>query len=419
VEILPANWPGPGPVGTGFFIEPHHIATAAHVVEGFMSGRWDPRVLTTDRVRHELGDVIRYSADTDFVVLSLIPDRAGTPLEPVPSTPRRGTAIQVAGHFGGSGIALAEGGEYLQRSGEWSTFRSLVWVGLSGGPLFEKMSGKAIGMVVEARPREGLSRAVPIETLLARGDGSATITSASAFDPLGMGTLSASAASEHVTLPLPFRAFANEVRARRDALYDSVFSQYASAPREAFVLTGKWAPESCFVLNGEKCSCPATSASDALRLEAPKPAGGPFRNLRKRREILDSIEGAVIVRDRPMAGAPSRTLVNDAALHLDLARRGLMERKLWERIVVRDEGVFSATVEPKLSGESYEDKQGRMWVKRSWSLPDTDFVIVSMGRDLSDSHVVLMQAVPQAYEHGAWRQVELVADYGYACAGDR
>lgn len=406
VEILSTSSPNPGQVGTGFFIEPYHFATAAHVLDGFLSGRWEPKLLVPGRWRAPgIGDVVRYSADEDFAVLSLSPEVEGVAVD-VPKLPSGSTAVRYGGHVPPVGIGFAQG-TLRERSEDSIRFEGPVWQGISGGALFEAESGGVLGMVVEWK--NGLSRAVPIETLESSKGSDVVISVASALHPLDMDVLDDEPLTEHFSLPLPYRMFGDQLRSHRDALYVSIFSRYASTPAKAFTLSGPWANEGCEFLNGRKCDCPAPLLDGAPKIVAPQ----PYENALDSGLLVYNLQGAVVVRDQ--RARRFRSLTKKAGLHRDLAQMGLQEPVIAYRIGYRDAQALDTTALKKSADQTYTDKQNRTWIARIWSLLGTDWVLVSLGRDLADSHLVLLQAVPQEYENGALGQLEFIANYAYAC----
>ena len=407
-----------GVVGTAFAIGPNEFVTAAHTIDQVIGSRFArPLLMDSKRAGYEIADILHYSQQEDYVVFSLVNPPPVTPLE-IRRDESGQQAVYFAGRRAGGGIVITRG-TFLGRTPEvesgrfnWLRFKSRIWPGVSGGPLFDE-SGEVIG-IVRARARDGdANYAVPIGLVPAGPPDRAQLHSLELLKPLGPAMMSDMPFEGEIPLPMPYEAFATELVRQRAQYFDRTVGGPLRASGN-FVVTGRGAAAVCTLINGEDCQCKRQPDVNGVLLMDEPDADARLRRVGKGGEATQVVAGVVVVRgsnakrSRATAGDSS----SDALAHLKLALKG--EPDLDSELAA---AARSADVEIADLDDTYEDFHGRTWRMRAWPLAGEDLKIVSLGRDLPTGRVALMRIVPTAATYGALLQLKFVSNLAYyGCA---
>ncbi|WP_077036252.1 serine protease [Pelomonas sp. KK5] len=172
------------PIGTAFSIGSGRYATAMHVLSAaFGDSRGEPMLRDAGGNVYPIGQIVKGSADQDFVVFTL----AKSPGHPVAlelqASPELNETVYAVGNALGEGIVVREG-NYTSDTPEeeggrwqWQRFSAPISGGNSGGPLLDGQ-GRVIGIVRAMRSSENtLNFAVPIRLVTAAPDQVFTVDS--------------------------------------------------------------------------------------------------------------------------------------------------------------------------------------------------------------------------------------------------
>jgi hypothetical protein len=408
-----------GVVGTAFAIGPNEFVTAAHTLDQIIGSRFaTPVLMDAKRNGYQIADILHYSQQQDYVVFSLVNPPHVTPLE-VRRDEAGQRAVFFAGRRSGGGIVITRG-QFLGRTPEdesgqfdWLRFKSRIWAGVSGGPLFDE-SGEVIG-IVRARARDGdANYAVPIALLPSGPSDRAQLHSLDLLKPLGPYALSADTTFQgEIPLPMSYEAFARELVRQRAQYFDRTVGGALEASRGGFVIDGRGAASVCNLMNGEPCECKARRDVNGVLLMDEPDADSRARRANTNSGATQVVAGVAVVRVSSNRTSGSKdSLSSDPLAHLKLALRGEPDIDSELSAAARHADIEAADLD-----ETYEDFHGRSWRMRAWPLAGADLKIVSLGRDLPDGRVALMRIVPTAATYGALLQLKFVSNLVYyGCA---
>jgi hypothetical protein len=406
-----------GVVGTAFAIGPNQFVTAAHTLDQIIGSRFArPVLMDSKRVGYQIADILHYSQQQDYVVFSLVSPPSVTPLGLRRDDGKEG-AVYFAGRRSGGGIVITRG-TFVGRTREtesgqfdWLRFKSRIWAGVSGGPLFDE-SGEVIG-IVRARARDGdANYAVPIALLPSGSPDRAQLHSLELLKPLGPSVLSDKPFDGEIPLPMPYDAFARELVRLRAQYFDRTVGVSLEAIRGGFVIAGRGADSVCDLINGERCQCKAQRDVKGVLLMDEPDADARARHANTGAGVTQVVAGVVVVREGGRHASTKVGFSKDALAHLKVALKG--EAALASELPA---SARHADIEVADVDEDYEDFHGRTWQVRAWPLANEDLKIVSLGRDLPDGRVALVQIVPTAAAYGALLQLKFVGNLNYyGCA---
>ena len=403
-----------GVVGTAFAIGPNEFVTAAHTLDQIIGSRFArPVLMDSKRVGYQIADILHYSQQQDYVVLSLVNPPHVTPLE-VRRDEAAQHAVFFAGRRSGGGIVITRG-QFVGRTPEvesgqfdWLRFKSRIWAGVSGGPLLDE-SGEVIG-IVRARARDGdANYAVPIALLPSGQPDRAQLHSLELLKPLRPLALADAPFEGEIPLPMPYDAFAHELVRQRAQYFDRTVGASLEAIRGGFAIDGRGAAAVCNLINGADCQCKARRDVNGVLLMDEPDADARSRRANSAGGATQVVAGVVVVRVGDNRNSSRKVgLATDALAHLKLALKGEPDLESDLAATAR-----RADIEVADLNDTYEDFHGRTWQLRAWPLADEDLKIVSLGRDLPDGRVVLMRIVPTAAMYGALLQLKFVSNLSY------
>ncbi len=166
------------PVGTAFSIGHGRYVTAMHVLFAvFGDTRGEPLLRDAGGNVYPIGQIVKGSADKDFVVFTLAKAPSTAAAFDIEEKPQLNETVYAVGNALGEGIVVREG-NYTSDTPEdengrwqWLRFSAPISGGNSGGPLLDD-KGRVIGIVRAKRVSENtLNFAVPIALVTGAADG--------------------------------------------------------------------------------------------------------------------------------------------------------------------------------------------------------------------------------------------------------
>ncbi|NJO12963.1 MAG: trypsin-like peptidase domain-containing protein [Gammaproteobacteria bacterium] len=159
------------PIGTAFAIGPNEYVSAAHVFAAAVGSQYGDPVLRDEQRRiYEIDRILKFSMHEDFIVFSLRDPPAVKPLA-LNRKPELNGVVYAIGNALGDGIVIRDGlytsdtPEDINGRWKWLRFSAAASPGSSGGPLLDA-SGKVMGVVLAASPKENLNYAVSIDQVI-------------------------------------------------------------------------------------------------------------------------------------------------------------------------------------------------------------------------------------------------------------
>jgi serine protease Do len=402
-------------IGTAFAIGPNEFVTAAHLfTEAIGGGFGRPVLMDSNQVGHQVGDILQFSEQQDYVVFSLERPAGVKPLA-IRRDEQTTRDLYVAGWRSGRAIAIEHATfSSLTRDEEsgkfdWLRFSGPVWSSAGGGPVLDD-SGHVIG-IVQGRSRNAEANyAVPMSAVPVGAPESARIHSTEMLRSLMPAVSSIEPLEGEIPLPMSFEKFSHELQQLRVAYFDRVVGPLLEATRRNFLLTGEGAADVCNLLNGKNCECKARAGtSGTLVLDSPR-ADELIQRVNTDEDVSETIAGIVLFRPRSssVGGSHRHDLSSDAFLHLSLALKGQASPNL----PLATSANLVSRVAPD-QDRVYVDFHDRAWSMRTWSLPNRDLAMISLARKLPDGYVVLTRTVPSALSYAAVLQVKFVANLVY------
>jgi serine protease Do len=403
-------------VGSAFAIGPNEFVTAAHLFTEAIGGEFDrPKLIDSDHIGYQIGDLLRFSEQQDYVVFSLEHPPLVRPLTIRPDE-QSARDVYFAGWRSGNSVVIERGAfSGLTRdkeSGEfdWLRFSGQVWGSVGGGPVLDDV-GHVIGIVQGRSLDAGANYAVPISLLSVGSPEIARIHATEMLRSLMPAVSSVEPLKGEIPLPMTFEKFAHELQELRSAYFDRTIGPLLEATRSNFVLTGAGAADVCNLLNGRDCECKSrTGISGMLVVDNPR-TDELIQRVSSGEDVSEKIAGVVILRTRPdrVARAHGHDLSSDSLLHLSLALKGQPGPN--PSVTISTKIASRSSADQDLS---YVDFHGRSWYMRTWPLGNRDLAVISLARELSDGYVVLTRVVPAALTYAAVLQVKFIANVVYS-----
>ncbi len=384
--------------GSAFCIGDGQLATAAHVFDQALGGRFDSPFVR-DRAGHAypVDRILRYSTRDDFVVFT-VAGLPALPARPHNTTREIGSTLYLAWRRGDGDIAFGST-QYRGRSttaafgrDDWIQFGPAPGHGASGAALLDN-EGRIVGLI----SRRGSERAdaqgfaAPIQLLDDASTDWADITMRDPLRVLDMPSERNLPLLGGIPLPAPLARFEKHMREVRSTYFAHTLPYSLS-------LAGVNAPMRD-AQRGALCAAlsPGYCADDS------KASVTPVRSVRKRRgcEVLWSGVGVALVRcNAPDALAASRMAENPRMQteSVSLARQAVPVPPA----PCRNDDPLEDLAET----ESFADHTGALWQVRARPVRGCDWVILSMSRALPDGTLTLVRGAPSAYADAAAMQLK-------------
>ena len=405
-----------GLIGTAFAIGPNEFVTAAHLLDSAIGSRFErPVLIDSGRVVYQIGDVLHYSEQKDYVIFSL---RRAPRIRPLVIQRNEPTSseLYIAGAKSGGSVAIEPGTlvgltpDEESAGFDWLRFTGPTWGAAGGGPILDK-SGQVMGIVLAGSTKGGANYAIPIRLVASETPNRAQLRGMEMLRSLMPAVSSTQPLQAEIPLPMSFDNFTREVQQLRRAYFDQTVGPLLEAARGKFLLTGDAAADTCNLLNGGSCQCKARAgASGVLAVEDSRADKSKQLRVNAGDAVSQMIAGAGLVRTRGPTDSskPSPDPVSNAAVHLKLALQGPTRADLH----------FDASTNmpfgtAKGDDRVYIDFRDRTWHMRTWALLDRDLEVLSMTRKVDDGYVVLTRIVPTALEYAADLQLKFYANLIY------
>lgn len=396
-------------IGTAFAIDGHHFVTAAHVLAlGFDSQFGPPALRDATGQVFEIAQVIKYSQEQDFAVVTLKNAPDVTPLAPGPK-PALNDVVYAVGNALGEGVVIRDGvftsetPEEESGRWQWLRFSAAASPGNSGGPLLDDQ-GRLVGIVLRKSANENLNYAAPF----------ALVTAASETQGM-MGARS--------VIRLPLLDASEKLDSRHSThlpqsladLYSAIAANNASAVE---------AGNRSLIDHNAARLFPASASSDELLMSVvPSPLPRMIHETTDRRWALDSspantvqlpANGFVVsdggsLRLRVPDNVALKDLYADSKLYMDLLLQGALPL----RRQVGTDSVKVTSLGKALQHESYTDVYGRTWQLLIWAVPYDDSYFLSFNLPTPEGYSSLVLPAPSVARQTMIKEAELLLPYLY------
>jgi len=396
-------------IGTAFAIDGHRFVTAAHVLGAGFDSQYGPPALR-DAAGHvfDIAQVIKYSQEQDFAVVTLkdVPDVA--PLQPGPK-PALNDPIYAVGNALGEGVVIRDGvftsetPEEEKGRWQWLRFSAAASPGNSGGPLVDAQ-GRLVGIVLRKSANENLNYAAPFGLVTAASEAQGTLGTRSVVR-LPMLDASEMIDSRHSTrLPQSLTGF-----------YAALAANSASALEAG--------NRTLLEHNAARLFPASPGSQEELLRVASSPLPRLIHETADRRWALDDsqtstvqlpangfvIGGGGSIRLRAPDNVALKDLYGDSKLYMDLLLQGALPL----RRQVGTDSVKVTSLGKAVEHESYTDSYGRAWQLLAWAIPFNDTYIISFNLPSPEGYASLVFAIPSMARQAMIKETELLLPYFY------
>ena len=398
-------------IGTAFAIGPNRFVSAAHVISAGNGSQYGPLALRNAAgTTYQIDKIIKYSSGEDYAVFSVLGAPAVVPLETRPR-PAVNTPVFAVGNALGEGVVVRDGlytsdtPEELEGRWQWLRFSAAVSPGNSGGPLVDR-NGKVVGVVVRKSPNENLNFALAIGQVVDGSEEAATIESRTSYHMLVMKAADTVSLNEKIAFPKTlddFYASARQISTNWQAKIHSDFMKnhvdtiFPSGNSEQ-LLTSVYAEAFPKLIS--------QSDGGAWKLfgDAPQKI-----ELAKHGYLQEGAANTVFfVRLKAPDDVSGADLIADSKKLMDLVLQGSPITRPVGTDAVRVTSLGSASEE-----RWFTDEYRRKWQVRSWLVPFSDTVIISVALPTPDGMVMMMAANPTAAREAVTSEMEALCGFVY------
>ena len=384
--------------GTAFCFGDGELATAAHVFEPVLGGRFEVPFVR-DRAGHtyKVDSVVRYSMRDDFVTFKVagLPAQAARPHntgEDLDSTlylawrERDGEiAFDSTQYRGRTTLAV------FGRDG-WIQFGPAPGHGASGAALFDDQ-GRAVGLINNRSSERGdaLGYAVPIRTIETASTQWGDVSQHDPMRVLGMPSARNQPLIGGIPLPAPYARFDRHMADVRRTYYAHMLPYSLSLGGSDAPLSDTQRVGLCDALGPEYCLSPQqATASPARATQYARGCDAPWNAV-----------GAALVRCTARDVIASSRMMDDA--HAQAAALNLGQRFVQAPPApcTSEDGL-----DPAVTIDSFTDHTGASWEVRASPARGCDWLVVSMARALPNGTLTFVRGAPSAYLDAAVMQLK-------------
>lgn len=405
LELIPYNirsdkyWS----IGTAFAIAPDTYVSAGHVFLAAVGSQFGaPQLRDAAGHVYPVNQVVKFSAQEDFVVFTISGAPAATPL-PTEREHKFNDVVFAVGNALGEGIIVRDGlltsetPENQDGRWKWLRFSAAASPGNSGGPLLDS-NGRVIGIVTAKSQNENLNYALPIARVL---DAKASVAD---FD-LRYSTRLPNMRQEQVAtlktqFPLPksfadfssayqelsLRSSESDQQKLRTSLADQIFPKGNSSKLLATVYNSELPT---FIQQNKN------DVWDAVGAENTSDQDLPGKGL----VSVGTSLGVTLFRIRRSNAASDAAFYQNSSQYMDVLLKGLKLPR-----TVGDQDIRITSLGRSKHDSVFDDSFGRHWQMSYWPLEFTDAYVVCFALPTPEGYSGMVQMVPSA-------QLEVVEQY--------
>jgi hypothetical protein len=375
--------------GSAFCFGDGELATAAHVLEPALGGRFEvPYVRDRDGHTYKVESVVRYSTRDDFVTFRVagLPHRAARPHN---TSTEIGTTLYLAWRERDGEIAFGNtqyrGRTALATFGRdgWIQFGPAPGHGASGAALFDDQ-GRVVGLINHrsSESADALGYAVPIEAI---ESASTQWGEVSLHDPmriLGMPSERNAPLIGGIPLPAPYARFDKHMADVRRTYFAHMLPYSLSLGGTNAPLSDSQRATLCTALGPDYClNTSEAIASPARATQYPRGCEVPWNAV-----------GAALVRCIARDPITSSRMMDDPRAQSATLRAGLQFAQSPPPPCTSEDGV-----DPTTTLDSFTDHTGANWQLRTSTARGCDWIVISMSRALPTGTLTFVRGAPSAY----------------------
>jgi hypothetical protein len=399
-------------VGTAFAIGPNLYVSAGHVLLSTLASQFGlPALRDGDGHVYSVSQVVKFSAQEDFIVFTLAGAPPATPL-PTNTNPKLDDVVYAVGDALGEGIVIRDGlltsetPEEQNGRWKWLRFSAAASPGNSGGPLLNA-SGEVIGVVRAKSTNENLNFALPIARVLEADSKAGHVDVRYTASLPNARVTQVAVIKDQVDLPKSFPDFSRayqtlllsatrrDLKELRSQNAATLFPNGNSAKLLATVYSG--ALPTFVQLGGD-------DAWDTLAADNVADQGLPGHGLVTTGTSL----GVTVFRlKRPDPGIGD-DFYQDPRAFMDLLLKGLKLPR-----VVGDQSIRITSLGNAQHETTIEDAFGRVWQVTRWPLGYADAYVVCYALPVPEGYVGLVTLVPSSLLDVNDERLKLLADNVY------
>jgi hypothetical protein len=382
--------------GSAFCFGDGELATAAHVFEPVLGGRFEvPYVRARDGRTYKVESIVRYSMPNDFVTFRVagLPAREARPHN---ASNDVGTTLYLAWRERDGEIAFSStqyhGRTTITAFGRdgWLQFGPAPGHGASGAALFDDQ-GRVVGLINNrsSENADALGYAVPIRTI---EEASTQWGDVALNDPmriLGMPSERNAPLIGGIPLPAPYARFDKHMADVRRTYFAHMLPYSLSLGGSNAPLSDAQRASLCAALGPEYC------VEDSQATASPAGATQYARGC----DIAWTGVGAALVRCTARDPVTSSRMMDDPRTQSATLRVG--QRFAQPAPCMSEDGLDAAS-----TVDSFTDRAGAEWQVRVSPARGCDWLVISMARALPTGTLTFVRGAPSAYLDAAVMQLK-------------
>ncbi|MEJ0034513.1 MAG: serine protease [Gammaproteobacteria bacterium] len=386
--------------GSAFCFGDGELATAAHVFEPVLGGRFEvPFVRDRAGRTYKVESVVRYSMRDDFVTFK-VAGLPALPARPHNTSNEIGDAFYLAWRERDGEIAFGRtqyrGRTTIAAFGRdgWIEFGPAPGHGASGAALFDGQ-GQVVGLINNrsSESADASGYAVPIRTI---EDASTQWGEVALHDPmriLGMPSERNQPLIGGIPLPAPYARFEKHMADVRRTYYAHMLPYSLSLGGTDAPLRDTQRAGLCTALGPEYC------------VDESQAVATPARATRYERgcDTPWNAVGAALVRCTARDAVASSRMMDDARMQAATLSIGQRFTQAPPAPCTSEDGLDPAT-----AIDSFTDHTGVQWQVRASAAQGCDWVVISMSRSLPTGTLTFVRGAPSAYVDAAVMQLKVL-----------
>jgi hypothetical protein len=399
-SLDPVPLPAVRVAGSAFCFGEGELATAAHVFEPVLGGRFEvPFVRDRDGRTYKVERIERYSMSADFVTFRVagLPPRDARPHN---TSDEIGTTLYLAWRERDGEIAFGStqyrGRTTLAAFGRdgWIQFGPAPGHGASGAALFDGQ-GRVVGLVNNrsSERADALGYAVPVRAIEEASTQWGEVSRSDPMSVLGMPSARNHPLMGGIPLPAPFARFEKHMAEVRRTYYAHMLPYSLSLGGADAPLSDAQRAGLCAALGPQYCVDPSQAAAS--------PAGAT--RYTRGCDVAWNGVGAALVRCTARDAVSSSLMMDDARAQAAALRVGQRFAQAPPAPCTSEDGL-----DPAMAIDSFTDRTGAQWQVRASAARGCDWVVISMARALPTGMLTFVRGAPSAYLEAAVMQLKVL-----------
>ena len=399
-------------VGTAFAIGRNRFVSASHVIVAGAGSQYGlPALRDAGGKIYPVDTILRFSSVEDYAVFTVRDAPAVTALE-TRSRPPLNEPVFAVGNALGEGVVIRDGlytsdsPEELDGRWKWLRFSAAASPGNSGGPLVDR-AGRVLGVVLRKSQNENLNFAVAIDQVLRGSEAFAVFEGRAVYRLPIMRAADATATHEEVPLPKSVPDFYAATLATLSGSWAKQHAAFLGRHADQIFPRGAGSQQllhSMYVAHFPRL----VTEGDSGTWGVPEPQTRKVSLEANGLLEFAADKGNSLARLRIPDDVSVAAAFEDSKVFMDLLLKGMPLQRHVGSDAVRVTSMGKAQLE-----YWHTDAYGRPWQMRSWSLPFSDMVVITLALPTPDGCALLIAQSPSQLQELVREELKFMADFVY------